>query len=41
MEADTGDRALLERKVRRALQELVLQRGRNPVVKGWEMKRYL
>ncbi len=38
---ETADRALLERKVRRAFQVLVLQRGRNPGVKGWEMKRYL
>jgi len=35
------ERALLERKTRRAFQVLVLQRGRNPGVKGWEMKRYL
>jgi len=41
MEAESGDRALLERKVRRAFQVLVLQRGRNPGVKGWEMKRHL
>ncbi|MDG6898714.1 MAG: hypothetical protein JRN24_03140 [Nitrososphaerota archaeon] len=41
MESDAGDRALLERKVRRAFQVLVLQRGRNPGVKGWEMKRHL
>jgi hypothetical protein len=40
--ADTsGDRALLDRKVRRAFQVLILQRGRNPGVKGWELKRYL
>jgi hypothetical protein len=32
---------LLERKVRKAFQVLVLQRGRNPGVKGWEMKRSL
>ena len=38
---DTADRALLERKVRKAFQVLILQRGRNPGVKGWEMKRYL
>ncbi|HZW84519.1 MAG TPA: hypothetical protein VFE91_01275 [Nitrososphaerales archaeon] len=38
---ETADRALLERKVRKAFQVLVLQRGRNPGVKGWEMKRYL
>jgi hypothetical protein len=41
MESESADRALLERKVRRAFQVLVLQRGRNPAVKGWEMKRYL
>ena len=41
MDSETGDRALLERKVRRAFQVLVLQRGRNPGVKGWEMKRHL
>ncbi|MDG7028151.1 MAG: hypothetical protein JRN16_07060, partial [Nitrososphaerota archaeon] len=40
-ESDNADRALLERKVRRAFQVLVLQRGRNPGVKGWEMKRHL
>ena len=38
---ESGDRALLERKVRKAFQVLILQRGRNPGVKGWEMKRYL
>ena len=38
---ETADRALLERKVRKAFQVLVLQRGRNPGVKGWEMKRHL
>ena len=32
---------MLERKVRKAFQVLVLQRGRNPGVKGWEMKRSL
>ena len=41
MESAPADRALLERKVRRAFQVLVLQRGRNPGVKGWEMKRHL
>jgi hypothetical protein len=41
MESEQADRALLERKVRRAFQILVLQRGRNPGVKGWEMKRHL
>jgi len=41
MESESADRALLERKVRRAFQVLVLQRGRNPGVKGWEMKRHL
>jgi hypothetical protein len=40
-ESETADRALLERKVRKAFQVLVLQRGRNPGVKGWEMKRSL
>jgi hypothetical protein len=35
------DRAILERKMRKALQVLILQRGRNPGVKGWELKRYL
>jgi hypothetical protein len=38
---ESSDRALLERKVRKAFQVLVLQRGRNPGVKGWELKRYL
>ncbi|MBI3841369.1 MAG: hypothetical protein HY297_05405 [Thaumarchaeota archaeon] len=38
---EASDRALLERKVRKAFQVLVLQRGRNPGVKGWELKRYL
>ncbi len=38
---EAGDKALLERKVRKAFQVLVLQRGRNPGVKGWEMKRHL
>ena len=38
---EPADRALLERKVRKAFQVLVLQRGRNPGVKGWEMKRHL
>ena len=41
MESEQADRALLDRKVRRAFQVLVLQRGRNPGVKGWEMKRHL
>lgn len=36
-----SDKALLERKVRKAFQTLVLQRGRNPGVKGWELKRHL
>ncbi len=36
-----ADKALLERKVRKAFQTLVLQRGRNPGVKGWELKRHL
>jgi hypothetical protein len=38
---ESADKALLERKVRKAFQVLILQRGRNPGVKGWEMKRYL
>jgi len=36
-----AERALLDRKTRRAFQVLLLQRGRNPGVKGWEMRRYL
>ena len=35
------ERAALDRKTRRAFQVLILQRGRNPGVKGWEMRRYL
>jgi hypothetical protein len=40
---DTGaaERAALDRKTRRAFQVLIVQRGRNPGVKGWEMRRYL
>jgi len=38
---ESADKALLERKVKKAFQVLVLHRGRNPGVKGWEMKRYL
>jgi hypothetical protein len=38
---ESADRAQLERKVRKAFQVLVLQRSRNPGVKGWEMKRHL
>jgi hypothetical protein len=38
---ESADKALLERKVRKAFQVLVLQRGRNPGVKGWELKRHL
>jgi hypothetical protein len=38
---ESTERALLERKVRKAFQVLILQRGRNPGVKGWEMKRHL
>jgi hypothetical protein len=38
---EATDRALLDRKVRKAFQTLVLQRGRNPGVKGWELKRHL
>jgi hypothetical protein len=36
-----AERASLDRKTRRAFQVLILQRGRNPGVKGWEMRRYL
>ena len=36
-----SERAALDRKTRRAFQVLILQRGRNPGVKGWEMRRYL
>jgi len=36
-----AERALLQRKIRKAFQVLILQRGRNPGVKGWEMKRNL
>jgi hypothetical protein len=39
--AEQEQRAILERKMRRAFQVLILQRGRNPGVKGWELKRYL
>jgi hypothetical protein len=38
---ETQDRALLDRKVRKAFQVLILQRGRNPGAKGWELKRHL
>ncbi len=38
---EATDKALLERKVRKAFQVLILQRGRNPGVKGWELKRHL
>jgi 2-methylcitrate dehydratase PrpD len=38
---ESQDKAILERKVRKAFQVLVLQRGRNPGVKGWELKRSL
>lgn len=38
---ESTDKALLERKVRKAFQVLILQRGRNPGVKGWELKRHL
>jgi hypothetical protein len=41
VEMESTDRALLDRKVRKAFQTLVLQRGRNPGVKGWELKRHL
>ena len=36
-----AERASLDRKTRKAFQVLMLQRGRNPGVKGWEMRRYL
>lgn len=36
-----NERANLERRMRKALQVLLLQRGRNPGVKGWELRRYL
>jgi hypothetical protein len=35
------ERAVLERKMKKALQVLLLQRGRNPGVKGWELRRHL
>lgn len=38
---ESTDKALLERKVRKAFQVLVIQRSRNPGVKGWELKRHL
>ncbi|HUI86148.1 MAG TPA: hypothetical protein VLY21_03210 [Nitrososphaerales archaeon] len=38
---ESTDRALLDRKVRKAFQTLILQRSRNPGVKGWELKRHL
>lgn len=38
---ESTDTALLERKIRKAFQVLILQRGRNPGVKGWELKRQL
>jgi len=38
---ESAEKALLERKVRRAFQVLILQRGRNPGVKGWELRRHL
>jgi hypothetical protein len=38
---ESTERALLERKLRKAFQVLMLQRGRNPGVKGWELKRHL
>jgi hypothetical protein len=41
LEMETSDRALLDRKVRKAFQVLVIQRSRNPGIKGWEMKRFL
>lgn len=36
-----SERPALERKMKKALQVLMLQRGRNPGVKGWELRRYL
>jgi hypothetical protein len=36
-----AERASLDRKTRRAFQVLIVQRGRTPGVKGWEMRRYL
>jgi hypothetical protein len=36
-----AERASLDRKTRKAFQVLLIQRGRNPGVKGWEMRRYL
>ena len=36
-----AERASLDRKTRKAFQVLILQRGRTPGVKGWEMRRYL
>lgn len=36
-----AERASLDRKTRKAFQVLIIQRGRNPGVKGWEMRRYL
>jgi hypothetical protein len=39
--AEAQEKALLERKVRKAFQTLILQRGRNPGVKGWELRRHL
>jgi len=38
---ESTDRALLDRKVRKAFQTLILQRSRNPGGKGWELKRHL
>jgi hypothetical protein len=40
-DTSAAERASLDRKTRRAFQVLILQRGRNPGVKGWEMRRYL
>jgi hypothetical protein len=36
-----NERAYLERKIRRAFQMLILQRSRNPGVKGWELRRHV
>ena len=35
------EKALLEKKVRKAFQVLILLRSRNPSLKGWELKRHL
>src|SRR5207245_10902333 len=40
-DAEKADKAFLARKDRKAFQTLLLQRGRKPGVKGWELKRHL